>query len=105
VEQHGDPDGSCDDASPPCKRTKAGGGLDAGDPWTVAGDSLSSVGDGDYGGWLEHNLGNAAGDIAGIRNMLQQTQQGAQAFKGVMECIDDLEGCAFSCIFGDDCPL
>jgi len=106
VEQHGDPDPSCNQASPPCKRTKAGGGLNAGDPWTVAGDSLSSVGEGDYGGWLSHNMGNAAGDSAGIRNTLQKAQQGAQAFKGVAECIDDLDDCAMSCIFGgDDCPL
>jgi hypothetical protein len=107
VEQHGDPDASCDYASPPCKRTKAGGGLNAGDPWTVAGNSLSSLGDGDYGGWLGHNMGNAVGDIAGIRDMLTEMQQGAQAFQGVAECIDDLEACAFECFnpFGGECPL
>lgn len=103
VEQHGDPDGTCDGASPPCKRTKAGGGLDAGSAWSVAGDSLSSLGGGDYFGWLLYNGEAAAVDLTTLRDELQEIQDAAETLQNVRQCIDNIEGCAWDCLWGN-CP-
>lgn len=103
VEQHKDPDPSCGE-SPPCKRTKAGGGLNAGGMLRVALNSIRTVGDGDYLGWLWHNGENAALDVTGLRESLQELQGAASTFNEVMECIDDLGDCIRSCVFGS-CPL
>ena len=103
VEQHGDPDVSCDDASPPCKRTKAGGGLDAGSAWEVAGDSLSSLGEGDYFGWFAYNIPNSALDLTTLKDELQSVQEMGQALNEIEECTDDVAGCAWDCFWGN-CP-
>ncbi len=103
VEQHGDPDQSCDGASPPCKRTKAGGGLDAGSPWTIAGDSLSSLGEGDYFGWFAYNLPNSALDLTTLKDELQSVQEMGQTLNAIEECTEDVAGCAWDCLWGN-CP-
>lgn len=103
VEQHGDPDQNCEPTSPPCKRTKAGGGLDAGSAWQVAFSSLGSLGGGDYIGWFVYNAPNAAVDITTLRDELQDVQDMAQTLGAIEECTDDVAGCAWDCIFGD-CP-
>jgi hypothetical protein len=103
VEQHGDPDVQCDGASPPCKRTKAGGGLDAGSAWTVAGKSLASLTDGDYFGWFLYNGENAAIDITTLRDELQDVQEMVGMLQDVRACVDDVEACAWDCFWGD-CP-
>jgi len=103
VEQHGDPDQSCDYASPPCKRTKAGGGLDAGSPWEVAWGGISSVTEGDYFGWLWYNAPSAAVDLTTLRDELQSVQDAAQTIGKIEECTEDVAGCAWDCLWGD-CP-
>jgi hypothetical protein len=103
VEQHGDPDQSCNGASPPCKRTKAGGGLDAGSPWEVAFNSLEGLGEGDYFGWLFYNGSNALVDISTLRDELQSVQDVAQVVGNIEECSEDVAGCAWDCFWGD-CP-
>ena len=103
VEQHGDPDDDCEPSSPPCKRTKAGGGLDAGSPWDLAIDGIEEVGSGDYFGWLAYNGESAILDLTGIKGTLQDVQQAAQTLNKIEDCMDDFVGCATSCVFGD-CP-
>ncbi len=103
VEQHGDPDDDCEPSSPPCKRTKAGGGLDAGSPWDLAIDGLEEVGSGDYFGWLAYNGESAILDLTGVKGTLQDVQQAAQTLNKIEDCMDDFVGCATSCVFGD-CP-
>lgn len=103
VEQHGDPDVSCDGASPPCKRTKAGGGLDAGSPWSLAFDGISSMADGDYFGWLMYNGEAAAVDLTSLRDELQDLQQAAETLQKVRACVNDVKDCALDCLFGN-CP-
>lgn len=103
VEQHGDPDDDCEPSSPPCKRTKAGGGLDAGDAWSVAADGYSVLGQGDYFGWLIYNGEAAVLDMTGLAETLQDVQQTAQKFEKVKECVDEPVGCAWDCVWGD-CP-
>lgn len=103
VEQHGDPDGSCNGASPPCKRTKAGGGLDAGSAWEVAGEGFSALGEGDYFGWLTYNGENAVIDLVGVKETLQDAQEMAETLAKVKQCTDDVAGCAWDCLWGN-CP-
>ncbi len=103
VEQHGDPDEDCEPNSPPCKRTKAGGGLNMGSAWSVAGDGLSVLGGGDYFGWFLYNLPNSAVDLSTLRDDLQDVQEMAQTLQKIEQCTDDVEGCAWDCLWGD-CP-
>lgn len=103
VEQHGDPDNTCDGASPPCKRTKAGGGLDAGSAWEVAFNGITAVGEGDYFGWLFYNGENAVIDITGVKETLQDVQEVGETIADVKECTEDVAGCAWDCLWGD-CP-
>lgn len=103
VEQHGDPDGNCTPSSPPCKRTKAGGGLDAGDPWELAFAGIEEVGSGDYFGWLFYNGESAVLDITGLKETLQDVQGAVHTLNKIEDCMDDFLGCATSCIFGN-CP-
>lgn len=103
VEQHGDPDNTCDGASPPCKRTKAGGGLDAGSAWDVAFNGITAVGEGDYFGWLFYNGENAVIDITGVKETLQDLQEVGETIADVKECSEDVAGCAWDCLWGD-CP-
>lgn len=100
VENHGDPDGECTPSSPPCKRTKAGGGLNAGDPWDLAGEGLDQLGSSYYYEWIWFNVGNAFGDLTGLKEDLQEAQASAQAIKA---CTDDPLGCLWDCI-GGNCP-
>jgi hypothetical protein len=102
VEQHGNPDPSCGE-SPPCKRTKAGGGLQAGRPWTVAWRSVSSVGSGHYLGWLLHNAESAALDLADVREVLQEVQNVLQVAGTLPRCMDDMAACLTDCVDGH-CP-
>jgi len=103
VEQHGDPDGNCMPSSPPCKRTKAGGGLNAGDPWDLAFSGIEELGSGDYFGWLMYNGEAAAIDITGLKGTLQDAQSAVQTLNKIQDCMDDFVGCAMSCVFGN-CP-
>ncbi len=103
VEQHGDPDEDCEPSSPPCKRTKAGGGLDAGDPWDLAFAGFEEVGSGDYFGWIFFNGEAAALDLTGLRGTLADAAGAVRTLGKIRECMDDFVGCATSCVFGD-CP-
>lgn len=105
VEQHGDPDTSngCNPGSPPCKRTKAGGGLDAGSPWDLAFAGVEEVGSGDYFGWIVYNGESALVDLTGIKGTLQDVQGAVQTLNKIEDCMDDFAGCAMACAFGD-CP-
>lgn len=103
VEQHGDPDEDCEPNSPPCKRTKAGGGLNAGDPWDLAFDGFEELGTGDYFGWLGYNGEQALLDLTGLKGTLQDAQQAVQTLNKIEDCMDDFVGCAAACLFGD-CP-
>jgi hypothetical protein len=103
VEQHGDPDYDCEPSSPPCKRTKAGGGLNAGDPWDLAFAGFEEVASGDYFGWIWFNGESAALDLTGLKGTLQDAQSAVQTLNKIEDCMDDFVGCAFSCVFGD-CP-
>lgn len=100
---HGDPDEDCEPSSPPCKRTKAGGGLNAGDPWDLAFDGLEEIGSGDYFGWLAYNGEAAALDLTGLKGTLQDAQKAVQTLNKIEDCMDDFAGCAMACLFGD-CP-
>jgi hypothetical protein len=102
VEQHGNPDPTCGE-SPPCKRTKAGGGLDAGSMFEVAFDGISTLGEGDYFGWLFYNGEAALIDMTGVRETLQDVQQMGEKLGNVMQCVDDVAACAWDCLFGN-CP-
>lgn len=102
-EQHGDPDEDCSPSSPPCKRTKAGGGLNAGNPFDLAIDGYSQLGSGDYFGWLLYNGGSAAMDVTGLAGMLQDSNQMAETFGKVKGCVDEIMACAWDCFWGD-CP-
>jgi hypothetical protein len=103
VAQHGDPDNTCDGISPPCKRTKAGGGLDAGSAWEVAFDGITAVGEGDYFGWLMYNGENAVIDVTGVKNTLQDVQAMGETLAKVKQCTNDVAGCAWDCLWGN-CP-
>lgn len=103
VEQHGDPDSDCEPSSPPCKRTKAGGGLDAGSPWELAGQGIEQLASDGYYDWLFFNGANALGDMTQLKETLQDMQGAAQVLNNVGDCIDDPVGCAWDCIWGD-CP-
>jgi hypothetical protein len=102
VEQHGDPDPTCGE-SPPCKRTKAGGGLDAGSPWRLAVEGYAHLGSGDYGGWLVYNGESAIVGMTGLNETLQDVQGAAQTLGNVLQCVDDVVDCVWDCAFGN-CP-
>jgi hypothetical protein len=102
-----DTDQKCEPSSPPCKRIKAGGGLDAGDFVRVALDSAGSITDGDYFGWLAYNGENAAMDIVGLHETLQDIDEQLETVRGFLDCLDDPWECAAKCnpLSPSDCPL
>ena len=103
VEQHGDPDVNCQASSPPCKRTKAGGGLDAGSPWVLAAEGYAHLGSGDYFGWVAYNSENAILGMAGLSETMQDVQGAAQTLGKVIQCVDDVVDCVWDCV-GGNCP-
>lgn len=105
VEQHGDPDDDCEPSSPPCKRTKAGGGLNAGNPWSLMGDGFSAFAKGNYFEWLAYNAPNALGDATTLRDELQDVQEMVETYEKMRACLDDPEACARRCAWpSNDCP-
>jgi hypothetical protein len=107
VDQHGDPDANpdCQPSSPPCKRTKAGGGLDAGNPWSLMGDGFSAFANGNYFEWLAYNAPNAIGDVTTLRDELQDVQELLEKYEAMRECLDDAEACARQCAWpNSNCP-
>ena len=104
---HGDPDDDCEPTSPPCKRTKAGGGLNKGDFAKVALESAGSITGGDYFGWLAYNGENAAMDIVGLHETLQDIDEKLDTVRGFLDCLDDAWECAAKCnpLSPADCPL
>ncbi len=105
VAQHGDPDDKCMPASPPCKRTKAGGGLEAGSPWSLMGDGFSAFANGNYFTWLAYNAPNAIGDATTLRDDLQDVQGMLETYEKMRSCLDDAESCARQCAWpNNNCP-
>lgn len=105
VDQHGDPDDDCEPTSPPCKRTKAGGGLEFGSPWKLMADGFGTFASGNYFDWLVYNAPNALADATTLRDELQDVQELLEKYEKVRECLDDAEACARRCSFPTfDCP-
>ena len=100
VEQHGDPDDDCEPSSPPCKRTKAGGGLERRRPVGRRRRTASrSSAEGDYFGWLAYNAPNAvARRHRPARRAAGRAGDASRRSTRSRECIDDVAGCALACV-------
>jgi hypothetical protein len=102
---HGDPDDDCEPTSPPCKRTKAGGGLNAGSPWSLMSDGFSEFSQGNYFDWLAYNAPNALADATTLRDELQDVQKLLEKYEKMRQCLDDAEDCARQCAWpNSSCP-